>query len=176
MNISRFTPPTLFGKGLQILKNETSKGAHKSKFTLGIAVAILLLFTNFFILNSCSSSSDDDDSQQQEELTAHYYVKYEISFPVISGYKPNVSLYYISEKGNISSTINSSSWNGTFGPFKAGTKVSIKASCEYGVNGHVESNARLYVCNGNGPFVLKAESPEVGARNLYVEYTIDEND
>jgi len=98
MNISRFTPPELLGKGLQIVKNEASKGSQNRNYARSIALAILFFITNFFVLNSCSSS-DDDDYQREEENTAHYYVKYEVSFPRVSPFEPNVTVGYASEKG-----------------------------------------------------------------------------
>ena len=36
MNISRFTPPILWGKGLQIVKNEASKESHRRNHALSI--------------------------------------------------------------------------------------------------------------------------------------------
>lgn len=71
MNISRFTPPILWGKGLQIVKNEASKESHRRNHALSIALAILFLITNFFILNSCSSSDDDDYQKKEEEAFSH---------------------------------------------------------------------------------------------------------
>mgnify|MGYP006886769575 CR=1 FL=1 len=173
MNISRFTPPEMLGKGLQEVKNETSEKSHCINYVLSIALAILFLITNFFILNSCSSSDDDD--QKKEENVAHYYVKYEVSFPSVSPYEPNVTVGYASEKGHGFVSVKSWSWDGTFGPFKAGTTVYMNASC-YRVNGHIASSARLSVCNGKGPFVLKAETSQIGASSLSVDYTIQEND
>lgn len=163
----------MWGKGLQNVKDEASEESHSRNHVLSIALAILFLISNFFILNSCSSSDDDD--QKKEDAVAHYYVKYEVSFPRVSPYEPNVTVGYATEKGYSSASVKSWSWDGTFGPFKAGTTVYLNASC-YRVNGHATSSARLSVCNGNGPFVLKAESSQIGASSLSVKYTIQETD
>lgn len=176
MKISRFTPPILWGKGLQNVKNEASKESHSRKHVFSIAFAILFLITNFFILNSCSSDDDDDNNQKKEEDVAHYYVKYEVSYQGIgSNYIHNVSIGYISEKGYSSVSQHALSWEGTFGPFKPGTTVEVNAFCDR-VNGRGNNSARLSVCNGKGPFVLKAESTNLGGNNLSASYTIQETD
>ena len=176
MNISRFTPPILWGKGLQDVKNEASKKSHCRKHVLSIAFAILFLITNFFIFSSCSSS-DDDDYQKKEEEVAHYYVKYEVSFPSLGHlYTPNTGISYTTEKGQGGISIQSWGWNGTFGPFKAGTTVSVSASCDK-INGYKGiSRARISICNGNSPFVLKAESTAKTAYHIGAQYTIQETD
>lgn len=174
MNISRFTPPVLWGKGLQNVDSEASKKSQSRKYVFSIAFAILFLITNFLILNSCSSSDDD---QKKEEALAHYYVKYEISFPGLgSHYTPNTNISYITEKGQGSTSIQSWAWNGTFGPFKAGTTVSVSASCDQ-INGYKGiSRARISVCNGNGPFVLKSEITGSKSHHIGTAYTIQETD
>ena len=175
MNISRFTPPILWGKGLQIIKNEASKRSLRRNHVLSIALAILFLITNFFILNSCSSS-DDDDYQKKEEEAAHYYVKYEVVFHGIgSNYIHNVTIGYISEKGHCSVSQHALSWDGTFGPFKPGTTVEVNAFCDR-VNSRGNNSDRLSVCNGNGPFVLKAETSKLGENSVSVKYSIQETD
>lgn len=174
MNISRFTPPILWNKGLQNVKNEASEESHSRNHVFSIALAILFLISNFFILNSCSSSDDDD--QKKEETVAHYYVKYEVSFHGIgNNYIHNVTIGYISEKGHSSVSQHALSWDGTFGPFKAGTTVSVDAFCDR-VNSRGNNSARLFVCNGNGPFVLKAETSKLGENSVSASYTIEEND
>lgn len=138
-----------------------------------MALAMLFLITNFFMLSSCSS----DDDNQKEENTAHYYVKYEISFPGLgSRYTPNTGISYISENGQTSTSTQTWKWEGTFGPFKAGTTVSVSASCDK-INGYNStSRARISVCNGNSPFVLKAESSASKAYHIGATYTIKETD
>lgn len=173
MNISRFTPPILWSKGLQIVKNGASKKPQSKSYACSIALAILFLISNFFILGSCSS----DDDNQKEENAAHYYVKYEVSFPSLGHlYTPNTGISYTTEKGQGGTSIQSWGWNGTFGPFKAGTTVSVSASCDK-INGYKGiSRARISVCNGNGPFVLKAESSAKTAYHIGASYTIQETD
>ena len=173
MNISRFTPPVLWSKGLQIVKNEASKKPQSKSYACSIALAILFLISNFFILGSCSS----DDDNQKEENAAHYYVKYEVSFPGLGRrYTPNTGISYTSEKGQAGTTTQTWGWEGTFGPFKAGTTVSVSASCDKIDGYNTTSRARISVCNGNSPFILKAETTSRAARNISVTYTIKETD
>lgn len=174
MIIRRFTPPILLGTGLRLVKNEASKKSHSRNHVLSIAIAILFLISNFFILNSCSSS--DGDNLKEEANTAHYYVKYEVSFSGIgSYYTHNVSIGYTSENGYSSVSQHALSWEGIFGPFKPGTTVEVCAFCDR-VNGRGNNSARLSVCNGNGPFVLKAEYSNLGENTVFATYTIQETD
>lgn len=166
----------MWHKGWQTVKNEASHEPHCRKHALSIAFAILFLITNFFILNSCSSSDDDDDNQKKEEDVAHYYVKYEVSFTGLgSPYIHYVSIEYISENGHCSVSQNALSWDGTFGPFKPGTTVEVNAYCDK-VLSKGNNSARLSVCNGNGPFVLKAETSNMGKNSVSAKYTIQETD
>lgn len=115
-------------------------------------------------MNSCSSS--DGDNLKEEANTAHYYVKYEVSFSGIgSYYTHNVSIGYTSENGYSSVSQHALSWEGIFGPFKPGTTVEVSAFCDR-VNGRGNNSARLSVCNGNGPFVLKAEYSNLGENTV----------
>ena len=165
-------PPIFLGTGLRLVKNEASKKSHSRNHVLSIAIAILFLISNFFILNSCSSS--DGDNLKEEANTAHYYVKYEVSFSGIgSYYTHNVSIGYTSENGYSSVSQHALSWEGIFGPFKPGTTVEVSAFCDR-VNGRGNNSARLSVCNGNGPFVLKAEY--LGENSVFATYTIKETD
>ena len=172
------TPPRLSGHLVQTTpNNETSISFRRWNYAFSIALAILVLSPLFLLFGSCSSP--EEEPQQPEETLAHYYIKYEVSFPnVYSQIPPTTSIRYVSENGEVSTSTQALSWDGTFGPFKPGTTVWISANCDMVKNLHttIPSQARLSVCNGNGPFVLKAEMSKVQAETIYVSYTIQETD
>lgn len=155
--------------------HEILTGSLRKRHALRIAVAILVLSPLLLLFGSCSSPEEEESQlPKPEETTAHYYVKYEVSFPVY-GHTPTLSIHYISEKGQSYTSIAKSSWDGTFGPFEPGTTVSVTASSDL-VNRSTLSSVRLLVCNGNGPFVLKAEMSKLEAKTVSASYTIQATD
>lgn len=121
-----------------------------------------LLLVGLMISCIVSCSSDDDD--------ACYYVKYEVkSGQLVSTVRQrciwDITCKDVAKEITIS---HSNNWEGTYGPFKKGDKVYLKASR---VQGTYNTVARISVSKDNAAFTIKAEADKQGSASL--EYVID---
>ncbi len=141
-----------------------------------IPMLILIISFAFF---SCSKDDEEDiingNSQNKtEQSDARYYVRYEVYMPLgYSGQTTSKTITYVSEKGKVHFTTSEDSWEGTFGPIKKGTNVSLMSEATSGgIRNNVEYYIRLSVSRNQEPFVVKGEQRE-NKSVLYTSYTID---
>lgn len=130
----------------------------------------------FSLLALISCSSDVPTTVENPNTEgARYYVKYEVYMPLgFSGQISSKKITYTTERGEQSVSVSTSSWEGTYGPLKKNTKVSLKVEAESGgIRSDVEYYIRLSVCREKEPFVIKGEQRQKEASKLYTEYTID---
>ena len=137
-------------------------------------------FKTFLYLIICSialtacGSDDDSPASKVEDLNHIYYVKYEIESSatttrLYADLSYTQSFSFTTDKGM--QTINeekkdSHKWEGTYGPFKYGDHVKLKATkANY-------NQGKISVCKDNGPFVIKAED-YVREKEIDIYYTID---
>lgn len=133
---------------------------------------VFLLTAISFFLFGCSS--DDDDVITQMEDNSRYYVKYEVSMAFASGYgKHSMEITYLSDEGERTSTISSSDWEGTYGPFPKNTSFYIKVNANGVVNNISDSYVRLSVSKDKEPFVIKDEARGKSKYFLQASYAID---
>jgi len=125
------------------------------------------------VLIACGSD-DESPASSIEDINHIYYVKYEIESSATTT-RLYADLSYVqsftftSDKGI--KTINeekkdSHKWEGTYGPFKYGDNVKLKATkANY-------NQGKISVSKDNGPFVIKAEN-YVREKEIDLNYTID---
>lgn len=130
---------------------------------------LFFLMAAFFFLLGCSS--DDDDVIPQMEENSQYYVKYEVSVAFSS--EPNMEITYLSDKGEQTTTVQSSEWEGTYGPFPKNAKFSIGVTPHGTINNTSDSYVRLSVSKNGGPFVIKGEDTETRKPFFQITYTVD---
>ena len=80
----------------------------------------------------------------------------------------------MSENGGKTIKTSNSSWEGTYGPFKKGSKLYLKVEAEIGgIRKNVEYYVRLSVSRDKEPFVIKGEQRQIETSSLSTSYTID---
>lgn len=115
---------------------------------------LLVVLATMFIFCGCSKDDDNAPQINPTPSTNVYYVKYEVKMLVPSNFKMSVT--YTTEKGQKSISTASSTWEGTYGPFKSGQKVTVSASTAKSTR--ISTNyARIYVSTNNSPFSIKSE-------------------
>ncbi len=137
-------------------------------------VPIIIYVISSIILYSCTKNDDNDNMNSQDGN--RYYIKYEVSSTskdpggvLASGRNFDQTYTFTTEKGT--ETIKKSgsyiySWEGTYGPFKKGDKVSLSVSSAR-VNHAIISASR-----NQEPFVIKAEK-NTENKEISLSYTID---
>ena len=137
-------------------------------------VPIIISVISCIILYSCTKNDDNDDMNSQDEN--RYYIRYEVSSTskdpggvLASGRNFDQTYTFTTEKGT--ETVKKSgsyvySWEGTYGPFKKGTKVSLVVSSAR-IN-----HAKISASRNQEPFVIKQEE-NVENREISLSYTID---
>ena len=144
---------------------------------------LLFLFVfSFAMITGCSDDNpvdnetigQEDDSQSEE---ARYYVKYEVYMPL--GYSPQQPtsrrITFVSENGEQIISTSNAGWEGTYGPFKANTKLYLKVEAESGgIRTNVEYYVRLSVSYNKEPFTIKGEERGVAVSSLSTSYTIQD--
>ena len=123
----------------------------------------------------CSCGSNDEESPLPQEEEKHvYYVKYEIESSYTTtrmwaDYSFFQAFSFTTEKGVQSFDDGkkaSHQLEATYGPFKFGTYLVLRASqAKY-------NHGRILISKDNGPFVIKAEST-VYDKDLSLDYVID---
>lgn len=127
----------------------------------------------FIMLLPCivSCGSDDDDNDNDVKTNDSYYVKYEVK----NGYK-YVAMGALTSVWDITYTdVNGSGtvkatdkWEGTYGPFKKGDTVTLKATI---TRSTYYTDASISVSRNNENFAIKARGGGQYGANL--SYTID---
>lgn len=133
---------------------------------------LLILFISLLSLVSCSK--DDSNSPVEPENSTQnnnvYYVKYEVNMFVPSRFKQVIN--YTTEKGEKTTSTTSSTWEGTYGPFKKGQTVSLTAT-PTATSSLVSTNyVRIYVSCNNSPFGIKSENTSDKNDGLSTKYTL----
>lgn len=133
-----------------------------------IRLIIVAIFFPFMV--GCSKDDATSTIINNEINNDAYYVKYEISKGKQIGYT-NYTSHKITLKDvdglktiNIDNDIE---WDGTYGPFKFGDKVSISVITD----GRYSANVRICISKNKEAFTIKAEERDSRKSNL--EYTID---
>lgn len=139
-------------------------------------------FAISFVLVACFSCSSDepemDDSNnpsKQPEEKIEYYVKYESNMSInVSGHI-DVYVKVMTEKGEQTIGVPRS-WEGVFGPFDEfkTLSISVKAAGYWNQNA-TSCRARISVCRGNQPFILKADKSFSGTSGA-LSYTVTKDD
>ena len=153
-----------------------------------------LLSACFIVLASCSkeetsnefkpeqSERKSDPSEKKEE--AVFYVKYEMNVNYgNSNHVLYLKLIYTNETGN-NSTITqkiekrkSYSWEGVYGPFMKSQTVTLDCNSQIGESprdmylGVGDYYGRIYVKEGDGEFVIKAEGTSSDIGNVGIIYS-----
>lgn len=130
---------------------------------------VFLLTAISFFLFGCSS--DDDDVITQMEDNSRYYVKYEVSMAFKSS--PDMEITYLSDEGEKTITVQSSEWEGTYGPFPKNTTFSIGVTTNGTIYSTRDSYVRLSVSKNQEPFVIKGEDRETRKQFYLITYKID---
>ena len=133
---------------------------------------LLILFISLLALVSCSK--DDSNSPVEPGNSTQnnnvYYVKYEVNMFVPSRFKQVIN--YTTEKGEKTTSTTSSTWEGTYGPFKKGQTVSLTAT-PTATSSLVSTNyVRIYVSCNNSPFGIKSENTSDKNDGLSTKYTL----
>lgn len=133
---------------------------------------LLILFISLLSLVSCSK--DDSNSPVEPGNSTQnnnvYYVKYEVNMFVPSRFKQVIN--YTTEKGEKTTSTTSSTWEGTYGPFKKGQTVSLTAT-PTATSSLVSTNyIRIYVSCNNSPFGIKSENTSDKNDGLSTKYTL----
>ena len=123
---------------------------------------------SFFLLGC---SSDDNDVIAQIEDNSRYYVKYEVSMAFKSS--PDMEITYLSDEGEKTITVQSSEWEGTYGPFPKNTTFSIGVTTNGTIYSTRDSYVRLSVSKNQEPFVIKGEDRETRKQFYLITYKID---
>jgi len=179
------------------MKHISSK-MYKSK------VFIIISHILFFIsVSSCSKEeisdeyekgrTEQDNNSYEKEEESVFYVKYEMEVDYgNSNHVLYLKLEYTSESGYRSSTTQKIerrkkySWDGVYGPFKKSQTVTFDCNSQIGESprdmnfGVGDYYGRIYVKEGNGEFVVKAEGTDsktgnvglIYSRGLHLKYTI----
>ena len=135
-------------------------------FLYNLSLIVLIAIS----LLSCSKNDDNI------EPTNFYYIKYEVSSSskesnnIVGGGLPfNQSFIFTTERGTDTIIKQGGSaylWEGTYGPFKKGEKVSLLVSFAK------KNYAKISACRNEEPFVIKKEE-EVKNSEISLSYTID---
>lgn len=133
---------------------------------------LLILFISLLSLVSCSK--DDSNSPVEPGNSTQnnnvYYVKYEVNMFVPSRFKQVIN--YTTEKGEKTTSTTSSTWEGTYGPFKKGQTVSLTAT-PTATSSLVSTNyVRIYVSCNNSPFGIKSKNTSDKNDGLSTKYTL----
>ena len=133
---------------------------------------LLILFISLLSLVSCSK--DDSNSPVEPGNSTQnnnvYYVKYEVTMFNPSRFKQVIN--YTTEKGEKTTSTTSSTWEGTYGPFKKGQTVSLTAT-PTATSSLVSTNyVRIYVSCNNSPFGIKSENTSDKNDGLSTKYTL----
>ena len=128
---------------------------------------VMMIMTMF--VSSCTAESELDKEVPAE--SARYYVKYEVNAQNGWSSKTTHTITFTSEDGSASIVhevkgFGSIKWEGTYGPFQKGDKVSLSAK-----NHQMDYHGRIYISREKEPFVIKAEG--TGAEALNLQATID---
>ena len=128
---------------------------------------VMMIMTMF--VSSCTAESELDKEIPEE--SARYYVKYEVNVQNCWSSKTTYTITFTSEDGPASIVhevkgFGSIKWEGTYGPFQKGDKVSLSAK-----NHQMDYHGRIYISREKEPFVIKAEG--TGAETLKLQATID---
>ena len=137
-------------------------------------IPIIICAITIILLLSCTKNDDNDEIISQDGN--RYYIKYEVSSTskdpggVLAGGRNFDQTYtFTTEKGT--ETVKKSgsyiySWEGTYGPFEKGAKVSLVVSSAR-VN-----HAKISASRNQEPFVIKQEK-DTENNGISLSYTID---
>ena len=122
--------------------------------------------------NNNSKDEGNDDSQKPAE-DVRYYVKYEVYMPLGYDRKGLKDISFITEYGEENITTSNAEWEGTYGPFKKGSRLYIKVVAKGAIRNDSEYYVRLFVSRNEEPFVIKGEQKGEKLSTLSALYTID---
>lgn len=124
----------------------------------------ILVLSLILVLMGCATNNGNEPDNPYSN--ADYFVKYEAS---IKSVYSNTANYTVRTENGSEVFKSGRSFSQTFGPFKKGFEAAIT------VDAHdwnqADCEARIYICRGDEPFVLKAH--DSGWKGVYVSYTID---
>ena len=125
--------------------------------------------------NPTNKEDKDEENITQPSEDSRYYAKYEVYMPLgYSGQTSSRIISFMSENGGKTIKTSNSSWEGTYGPFKKGSKLYLKVEAEIGgIRKNVEYYVRLSVSRDKEPFVIKGEQRQIETSSLSTSYTID---
>ena len=145
-----------------------------------ISYIMMLIIALFPIMTACGGDDEDVDvntpvntEKGNEEVTSpesndNYYVKYEVEEGSQNSYgRAERTVVYKDVKEEKKITVKST-WDGTYGPFKKGDKVYLKAKSS---SVYFKSNARISVSKNKEAFAIQAEERE--SEDIKLEYVID---
>ncbi|MBR5656068.1 MAG: hypothetical protein IKW98_05215 [Prevotella sp.] len=144
-----------------------------------ISYILMLIIALFPIMTACGGDDDDVtvkppvNTNTNEEVTSpesndNYYVKYEVEEGSQNSYgRAERTVVYKDVKEEKKITVKST-WDGTYGPFKKGDKVYLKAKSS---SVYFKSNARISVSKNKEAFAIQAEERE--SEDIKLEYVID---
>ena len=87
--------------------------------------------------------------------------------------EPDMEITYLSDKGEQTLTVQSSEWEGTYGPFSKNAIFSIGVTLNGTIYTASDSYVRLSVSKNGEPFVIKGEDRETRKRFFQTTYKID---
>ena len=122
----------------------------------------------FLLLCSCSKEESNEPLPPAESNV--YYVKYEVKVLVPNHFSQTIT--YTTESGVRTVSTTSSTWEGTYGPFKKGDLVKLTAKAQAST---IKSTnyIRIYVSCNNSPFGIKKEaSSDYNNPPLSISYTM----
>lgn len=135
---------------------------------------IAFLLTTCLLLIACDKEAIDEPTVDKPNATVEYFVKYEIKTKSIYSFS-NIDVNYTSEKGLWSGKVTRN-WEAVIGPFNKPQTIYFSADypTDY-VRDNTTFTARISICKGNQPFLLKAEKTSAPCP-LSMSYTVTEQD
>lgn len=134
------------------------------------------LLLSLLLVGFISCSKDEGNNTVPNEFPPvkpeiQYYVKYDVKMNMLRK-KGNRTILFKTPKGDERVTYNfvygTTTWNGTFGPFKSGDEVYLNCTME--TDGVIESS--ISVSEDGKPFVVKRHGELSYSDNCRLSYTL----
>ena len=142
--------------------------------------------------NNNNNNNNNSNNNNNNNSEKSFYIKYEMNVSFSRNDKPYMlKINYVTDKG--SKTLSKDltrkgkySWDGTYGPFKKGDKVSLDCNSDLGqypsnmYRGVGDYEGRIWVKEGNGDYVIKADGTSgytsgpglIYSTGLHLSYTL----